>query len=103
MNKLNPITEAVKRDDVDTLIDVLLSAMDIDVNADDRAAFKTIITNLPENATLLTLVNTIKSIDAKELGLSNTTYDAIKPLLVALSHKGKHIKDDYGHYFSTSH
>lgn len=61
-----------------------------------------LFTNHPENTTLLTLVNTIKSLNAKELGLSNTTYDAIKSLLVALSHKGKHIKDDYGHYFSTS-
>lgn len=102
MNTFNPIAEAMKRDDLDTLIDVLLSAMDIDINVDDRTAFKIIITNLPENATFLTLVNTIKSLNAKELGLSNTTYDAIKPLLVALSNKGKHIKDDYGHYFSTS-
>ncbi|HHP7422009.1 hypothetical protein [Providencia rettgeri] len=42
MNKLNPIVVTMKRDDVDTLIDVLLSAMDIDINTDDRAAFKTI-------------------------------------------------------------
>lgn len=103
MNKFNPIVEAMKRDDVDTLIDVLLSAMDIDINADDKTAFKNIITNLPKNATLLTLANTIKSLNAKELGLSNKTYDAIQPLLVTLSHKGKHITDDYGHYFSTSH
>lgn len=103
MNKFNPIAEAMKRDDVDTLINVLLSATDIYISADDRIAFKTIITNLPENATLLTLSNTIKSLNAKQLGLSNDTYYAIQSLLVALSQKGKHIKDDYGHYFSTSH
>lgn len=102
MNKFNPIAEAMKRDDVDTLINVLLSGMDIYISADDRIAFKTTITNLPEKATLLTLANTIKSLNAKQLGLSNDTYDAIQPLLVALSQKGKHIKDDYGHYFSTS-
>lgn len=102
MNRLNPISEAIKRDEIDTLVDVLLAAMNIDISAEDKAVFKNIITELPENATLTTLANIINSLNAKQLGLSNTTYNAIQPLLVALSEKGKHIKDDYGHYFSTS-
>lgn len=97
MNRLNPISESIKRNEIDTLVNVLLADMNIDISTDDRTAFKNIITKLPENATLLTLVNTFKSLNAKQLGLSNTTYDAIQPLLVALSRNGS-----YGHYFSTS-
>ncbi|WP_272664014.1 MULTISPECIES: hypothetical protein [unclassified Providencia] len=97
MNKFNPISEFIKRNEIDTLVDVLLSDIDIDINSNDRIAFKNIITKLPENATLITLVNTIKSLNAKQLGLSNTTYEAIQPLLVVLSQNG-----NYGHYFSNS-
>lgn len=102
MNRLNPISKSINRDEIDTLVDVLLAGMDIDISAEDKAAFKNIINELPENPTLSTLANTIQSLNANQLGLSDTTYDTIQPLLVALSRKGKHIKDDYGHYFSTS-
>jgi len=78
---------------IDTLINVLFA--DVDINEKDKVVLKNIITTLPKDATLTTLIKTLRTLSAKQLGITLSTYDAIEPLLAALT------KDErYGNYFN---
>lgn len=68
----------------DFIAGMILEATGAEVNQEEREELKALIRSLPEGATMASLIKELKRVEAERIGLSETTFEALLPLLTAL-------------------
>ncbi len=84
-SSFNPMSAAVDDEGRNWLIDFFCEMANVTLTAEQRAGYLGVIESLPQGAHMADFVRAAKLHEAATLGVSIETFDALSPLLVAMS------------------